>query len=59
MKIKIFLSKGYTHLSLDWKKQDVKLPQMKIIPRTNNTTTIKKPVFSSVLQHMSVVLIII
>ena len=49
MKIKIFLLKAYTHLSLDWKKQDVKLPQMKITPRTNNTKTIKKPIFSSVI----------
>ena len=27
------------------KKQDAKLPQMKIIPRTNNTTTINKTFF--------------
>ena len=29
------------------KKQDVKLPQLKINPRTHNTTTIKRPIFSS------------
>ena len=45
LKIKIFLLKAYTHLSLDWKKQDAKLPQLKITPQINNTTTIKRPIF--------------
>ena len=44
-----FLLKAYTHLSLDWKEQDVKLPQMRKNPRTNNTKTIKRPFFSSVI----------
>ena len=38
MKIEIFLLKAYKNLSLDWKKQDVQLPQIKIIPRANNRT---------------------
>ena len=54
MKIRIFLLKAYTHLSLDWKKQDVKLPQLKITPQTNNTTTIKRPIFSSVISFAQI-----
>ena len=55
LKIKIFLLKAYTHLSLNWKekKQNLRLPQMKTTLRTNNTTTIKGPV-SSVIYHMPV-----
>ena len=54
MKIKIFLLKPYTHLSLDWKKQDAKLSQLKITPRTNNTTTIKRLIFSSVISFAQI-----
>ena len=55
MKIKIFLLKAYTHLSLDWKKkQDAKLPQLKITQGTSNTTTIKRPTFSSVISFAQI-----
>ena len=54
LKIKIFLLKAYIHLSIDWKKQDAKLPQLKITPRTKNTTTIKRPIFSSVISFAQI-----
>ena len=52
--MKIFLLRAYTHLSLDWKKHDEKLPQLKITSQTNNTATIKRPIFSSVISFAQI-----
>ena len=36
------------------KKQDAKLPQLKITPQTNNTMTIKRPNFSSAISFTQI-----